>query len=178
MENNLLKIIDTLVKDSRFNECIVSLAINYVREINEFDEKKLIDCVDELKEIIDYKNVEGYNLTLYKRGGDTDEYIGDYYSNTYTFWSGQTEDENEVDTTKYAAFNITLLKNTRGFENITSNGIMDKLRKIVDDKEKFGTYYKIGEENKLLAGIAMLEHTLNKQAEEKEFIYNALELFI
>ena len=55
---------------------------------------------------------------------------------------------------------------------------MDKLMRIENDKEKVGTFYKIGEEKTLLANISMLEFILNKQADEKEIIYKALELFI
>jgi len=184
MKENILKIVKELSRNNYFNDCTVSLTINYNNEIKNYNELLFIKSLSEIHKVVNkYDVIEGYNLTLYKKSGDI--FGNDIYVNTdITFWSGNDESSKNINPLKYGMFEWRTSSDCR--ESSNPNGIRHYLAKRIYDEEhndekhniKYGNFFKYDNVKELINSLVELDLLFDKQYKEKRKIYDKIKLYL
>jgi hypothetical protein len=174
MKENILKILDAILKNEYFFNSEISLTVNYdnvfqyIPIINNNENIPLI--YNKLNKFINIKN---FNITVKIDRGinkKTFQYDYNWKSNSFIFYGGEDKYElTKYDFLKYAFFDF------HSFGDRESLRLHEKLQKKDAFSTIYGNLFEYDKVNDIIIYLIELDRLLDKQFEEKQQIYNILE---
>lgn len=163
MRDKVKKILDEVYKNKYFNQCGVSLTINYEEIINGSDKILNDKSYKEIIDILDRVDIETYNITFRTIRGVNrcdGEYDLKWKSVDFIFYGNND---------KYGNFVFNSLNN---FDSINTSTVYQ----LSKDRDMKYDSYKYDDISKVIDIMIDLDKLIDKQMEEKLEIYNRIKL--